>query len=75
MTEANIAARLAAISERLENVGEDVREVKDLAKTTNGRVTALEKSRERDKGFLAAVVLLVPGATAVISAWAISVLF
>jgi len=60
---------------KLDNQSEDVREVKDLATKTNGRVTKLEASRERDKGFLAAVALLMPVATAVISAWAVSALF
>lgn len=66
------AARLEA---KLDGVTEDVGEVRALAAKTNGRVTALEKSRERDKGFLAAIALLMPLATAVASAWLVSTLF
>ena len=70
-----ITANLATITEKLSNVAEDVAEVKELAKQTNGRVTALEKSRERDKGFLAAIALIGPLATAVLAAWVTSYFF
>lgn len=70
-----ILDRLARIEVTVENVAEDVTEVKGLASKTNGRVTALEKARERDKGFIAAVSLLVPIVTAIVTAWAISALF
>lgn len=70
-----ILDRLARMEVKLDNQGEDVREVKGLAAKTNGRVTKLEASRERDKGFVAALALLMPIVTAVVSAWAVSVLF
>ena len=70
-----ISADLAVIAEQLRNLAEDVAEVKALAKQTNGRVTALEKSRERDKGFLTAIVLLGPLATAILAAWVTTNLF
>jgi len=75
MTRDEIAAELASIKAHLEHIGVDVNETKDLAKTTNGRVTALEKSRERDKGFLAAIALLMPIATAILSAWIATSIF
>lgn len=67
-----ILERLARMEVKLDGQGEDLKEVKELATTTNGRVTALEKSRERDKGFVAALALLMPIATAVISALIVS---
>jgi hypothetical protein len=63
-----ILERLARMEVKLDDHGEELKEVKELATTTNGRVTALEKNRERDKGFVAALALLMPIATAVISA-------
>lgn len=78
MTPAETQALIAAVS-RLEaqqdNMADDLKEIKSLATRTNGRVTALEKSRERDKGFLAALALLMPIATAVVSAWLVTSLF
>ena len=70
-----ISSDLAVIAEQLRNLAEDVAEVKELAKQTNGRVTALEKSRERDKGFLTAIALLGPLATAILAAWVTANLF
>ena len=67
-----ILERLARMEVKLDDQGEDLKEVKELATTTNGRVTALEKNRERDKGFVAALALLMPIATAVISALIVS---
>ena len=67
-----ILERLARMEVKLDDHGEDLKEVKELATTTNGRVTALEKNRERDKGFVAALTLLMPIATAVISALIVS---
>jgi len=67
-----ILERLARMEVKLDDHGEDLKEVKELATTTNGRVTALEKNRERDKGFVAALALLMPIATAVISALIVS---
>ena len=67
-----ILERLARMEVKLDDQGEDLKEVKELATTTNGRVTALEKNRERDKGFVAALTLLMPIATAVISALIVS---
>lgn len=67
-----LLASQARVEVQLQNMAEDLKEVRDLAARTNGRVTALEKSRERDKGFLAAVALLMPIATAVISAVIVS---
>lgn len=67
-----ILERLARMEVKLDGQGEDLKEVKEFATTTNGRVTALEKSRERDKGFVAALALLMPIATAVISALIVS---
>ena len=67
-----ILERLTRIEDKQDNTAKDVKEVKTLATKTNGRVTTLEKSRERDKGFLAAVALLMPVATAIISALAVA---
>lgn len=65
---------IGVILERLNNLQEDVTEIKQQVKETNGRVTTLEGWRSRVTGFVAAIALLGPVVSGVTTALLISVL-
>lgn len=55
---------LARLDERFEAQKEKLQSVYEEVKKTNGRVTDLEKSRERNKGAVAVISALFGGASA-----------
>lgn len=66
-----IVERLARIEANVKNTREDVTEVKDDVGGVKADVRGLRESRARDKGFIAALAVMIPVVTGVITALAI----
>jgi hypothetical protein len=66
--ESPIALSLARLEVRLENIAEDTGEIKTQVQKTNGRVTALEGWRSKMTGALAALAVLGPIISGVVTA-------